>query len=153
MTGQAVYVAITYSFVWVGFYGYKYNLPAFNSPGINYTTLIFWFLGSLTVILGFIWFRQLGIIFRVVVTWGLYLLALGIVEYVFFYYLGLQEISKPDSEPLVFGIIHGLPILHIFYLAAPGILILMFIIFRWICSNALGSRHRHIFSDLRDQSL
>ncbi len=154
-TGQAIYIAFTYSFIWVGFYRYHYNLPGFNSAGINYAALIFWFLGSLSVLLGFLWLRRRGIIVGVLSTWGIYLLILGILEYISYYDVGLHEISKPDSKPMVCGIIHGLPILHIFYMIAPGILILMFSLLNRICSNALRSRHRHIiiFPDLRDQSL
>ena len=48
-TGQAIYIAFTYSFIWVGFYGYHYNFPAFNSAGINFSTLIAWFIGSYMV--------------------------------------------------------------------------------------------------------
>jgi len=138
-TGQAIYIAFTYSFIWVGFYRYHYNLPGFNSAGINYAALIFWFLGSLTLLLGFLWMRRWGNIIAVFTAWVLYLLILGAIEYISFNYAGLHEISKPGSEPMVFGIIHGLPVLHIFYLIAPGILILMFYFFRRIHSCAFRS--------------
>lgn len=139
--GQAVYIAITYSFIWVGFYGYSYNLAGFNSTGINYAALTSWILGSLTLLLGYLWLRRWGNLTAIITAWGLYLLILGTIEYITYNYLGLHEISKTESTAMVFGIIHGLPVLHVFYLIAPGILILMFWIFRWICSKALRPKY------------
>ncbi len=48
--------SITYSFLWVGFYGYDYNMEFFNSPGINWLAWAGWaatsFLGSGLVLMG-----------------------------------------------------------------------------------------------------
>ncbi len=154
-TGQAIYIALTYSFIWVGFYGYHYNFPAFNSPGINFSALIFWFTGSFLMLQGFLWFRRWGVLFGVLSAWVGYLIVLVVIEYVSHHGIGLHEISKPNSTPIVGDVIHGLPILHTFYMIAPGFLMLMFTLFNWMYSLALRTTYRHIFilPDLRDQSL
>jgi len=134
----ASYTSFTYAFVWVGFYGYRYNLPECNSNGINYTAFIFWFLGLTGILLVFSLLKKRGIFRALFITWGLYLVSLFSIEYYFYYHVGLHENSKPQAKALFFGIIHGLPVLHIVYLFAPLIIIIFYLFFRHVLLKALA---------------
>lgn len=116
----ALVVALTLPFLWVGSYGYRYNHAVLNSTGLNWWAFLLWFVASL----GLSWHyaasqRRSGS--RVVAfsrTVLLYVPLLVTVEYVGFVILGIRE-TGTAGQPLVFGIIHGSPVLWTAYLAAP----------------------------------
>ena len=48
-----------------------------------------------------------------------------VVEYIAYHLFTLQEIT-PNAKPLIFNIIHGGKIMHIYYVAAPLFYILVY---------------------------
>ncbi len=111
--------SITYAWLWVGFYQYDYNQEFYNSPGINIGAFVFWVLGAFATI----WFSTLirlsNIWLKWLVIWALYLVCLFAVEYFGFVILSLHESSKANAQPLLFGLIHGTPVLHFVYAFSP----------------------------------
>jgi hypothetical protein len=116
----ALLVALTLPFLWVGSYGYRYNLAVLNSAGLNWWAFLLWFAASL----GLSWhyavhYRRSGSRLRAVGrTALLYAPLLVAVEYFGYVILGIRE-TGTTGEPLAFGLIHGSPLLWTAYLAAP----------------------------------
>jgi len=44
------------AFIWVGFYGYKYNVEIFNTSGINIWAFRLWFCAGLLILFGYKYF-------------------------------------------------------------------------------------------------
>ncbi|MCE5204990.1 MAG: hypothetical protein LLF80_02640 [Porphyromonadaceae bacterium] len=119
---------ITIAFLWVGWYGYIYNIPFFNSPYINWWALSCWTLSGVIILLMFINLKdKRNIFFAVTLPWFIYLVVLCGVEYIAYHLLNFREISQP-STPMIFDIVHGSKIMHIYYLTAPVLFIGLFII-------------------------
>jgi uncharacterized membrane protein YeaQ/YmgE (transglycosylase-associated protein family) len=114
-----IFTGLTYSFLWVGFYGYHYNVSFFNSPGINWYAGTLWFFASVIIIYSYehipIWHRFIRLVF----VWVSYILVLFFMEAIGYYWFDLREVSNPDAVPLIFGIIHGTPVMHVVYIFAP----------------------------------
>ncbi len=116
------------AFIWVGFYGYKYNVEIFNTSGINIWAFTLWFCAGLLILFGYKYFfncyrseiKKLGIVYL------LYLISLLILEILGQHIFSIHEISKSDSKALIFDLVHGTKVLHIFYLSAPFIFISTF---------------------------
>jgi hypothetical protein len=128
----AFLAAFTYSFVWVGFYRYNYNVRLFNFPGINLAALVFWTSGAYTTIMFYQFLERKTIVIRWLVTWSAYLLVLFTVEFTGYFIFRLHENSVPGAKALAFGLIHGTNVLHFFYLTSPLYTISLFIFFRWL---------------------
>jgi len=64
--------------------------------------------------------KKLGIVYL------LYLISLLILEILGQHIFSIHEISKSDSKALIFDLVHGTKVLHIFYLSAPFIFISTF---------------------------
>ncbi len=118
-----ILASITYSWLWVGFYQYDYNQEIYNSPGINIGAFVFWFLGAFVTIWASTLIRISTIWLKWLVVWAIYLLCLFAVEYFGFVILSLHESSKANARPLLFGLIHGTPVLHFVYVFSPFITI------------------------------
>ncbi len=109
------------SFIWVGYYGYRYNVEFFNSPFINWLAFLLWSVGLfLTIKI----YKLLGNIFtnlykRILITWIIYFATLIIVEYFGYYVFEIRQVT--NESPLIFGLIHGTIILKFYYIFA-GIL-------------------------------
>ena len=116
----AVFVALTLPFLWVGSYGYRYNDDFFNSKGLNWWAFLLWFAGSLFLS----WHYAKGharsgshrTAFRNTLLG--YAPVLMAIEYLGYVVLGIHEIGH-QGEPLLFGLIHGTPVLWGAYLLAP----------------------------------
>ena len=123
-----IFVSFLISFLWVGFYGYRYNYEFLNSNGMNYTAFLLWWIGIM--ILGKIYFglksKQNSLSKGFLFSWGIYFVGLCLIEYLFYHILGLKEIGASEHRAMLFDIIHGTKTLHIFYLTVPIISIIFF---------------------------
>jgi len=119
------------SFIWVGSYGYKYNVEIFNTSGINIWAFILWFCAGLLVLFGYksLFNSYKTEIKKFFVVYLFYLIFLFILEILGQHIFLIHEISKSNSKALLFDLIHGTRVLHIFYLSAPFILISTYKIF------------------------
>jgi len=121
-TQVAILCALTIAFLWVGNYGYQYNVGLFNTRGLNYYLVLSWGAGMFLVIRFYVallrrrnpWYLALA------GTWVVYLVALFAVEYLTYHVLEVREISKPGRTALLFDTIHGTSALHWFYLTIPS---------------------------------
>lgn len=115
-----VFVALTLPFLWVGSYGYRYNHDFFNSSGLNWWAFLLWFAGSLTLSWHYAKSHARSgshpkAFMTTLAGYGVVLLA---IEYLGYVVLGIHEIGH-QGEPLLFGLIHGSPVLWGAYLCAP----------------------------------
>ncbi len=132
LTNQTtLFTALTISFIWVGNYQYRYNLEIFNSPGLNYLAFSLWTIGIYLTIKVFLIInkRLRSYLFSFLATWASYLLSLFLFEHFCFHILGVHEISKPNNQALIFDIIHGTFVLHIFYMMMPLTCITIYLLF------------------------
>jgi hypothetical protein len=124
--GIAFYAAVSIAFFWVGFYHYRYNYEFMNSPGINFWALSWWTLACFVVINIYLAFRRQGPLVAIICTYAIYCVSILILEFCGYHWAGMHEISKPGAHALIFGLIHGTPALHFFYVFSPGISIAAF---------------------------
>lgn len=145
---EEIFVACFMSLLWVGFYGYRYNVPYFNSPGVNWLTFILWS-GGLLITLRLYGFYSSTLKkpwLRLPVLWITYFAGLLAVEYFGYRIAGVRLIT--DEKPLVFGLIHGTLLLKLYYLfaglAAVAFTRLIKIIFSslWYPPQFLGAKVR-----------
>ncbi|MEP0862480.1 MAG: hypothetical protein HRF52_13670 [Ignavibacterium sp.] len=122
----AIVTSLTISFIWVGFYQYKYNYNFLNSNGFNFWAFGCWSVSILFICILFSHFKnkfsnklKFYSIFYLV-----YFSSLVIVEFIGFNILGIKEIAHINSDSLIFNLIHGTTTLHIYYLLAPLIAIM-----------------------------
>lgn len=135
----AFLAAFSYSFTWVGFYRYRYNIPYFNFPGINLATLVFWTSGAYTTIIFFQFLKRRNILIRLLITWPVYILVLFSVEFIGYSIFRLHENSVRDAKAMAFGLIHGTNILHFFYLTSPIFTIGLFCLFKWLIYRSISN--------------
>lgn len=129
-------VSSSYAFIWVGSYGYHYNVESYNTQGINVSSLTGWTLCGIYILAVYLLFRNKNLILRLCLTWICYFLVLLPFEYIYYYILEVHEISGLPLRPLIFGLVHGTKTLHVFYIAAPFILIAVYEFGRWLVSRA-----------------
>ncbi len=118
LTTMEIGIACTMSCLWVGFYGYRYNVPFFNSPLINWLAFILWSIGLVTTIRVY---KLLGNILmppwqRILATWFIYFTGLLVLEYCGYYVFEIQQVT--NERPLMFGLIHGTATLKFYYVVA-----------------------------------
>ena len=116
----ALFSTLTFSFLWVGFYQYHYNVNL-NTQGLNIWAFSLWTLGGIVFFEGS---RRLKIqienpYFRILTILSIYYFVLFSIEYLAYYILHIREDSLSNGKPLVFGLIHGTLILHIYYVSYP----------------------------------
>ncbi len=128
---------ITISYLWVGNYKYVYIISMLNSKGVCWWALLWWFLGGVGVIVGYIKLSGLfkGKIKSFIAVWVLYLTGLIIFEYIGYSLLQIREVGH-TATPLLLNIIHGTTIMHVFYLIAPFLFILLFELFSALFTKA-----------------
>lgn len=115
--------AITISFIWVGTYGYSYNISFFNSPAINWWAFTCWSVsGAIILTIFHLIKKKKGSGFAIVSTWLIYITLLLSFEYLAFHIFTFQEATK-DTKALIFDVIHGRPEMHVFYTTATFIFI------------------------------
>ena len=115
-----VFVALTLPFLWVGSYGYRYNHDFLNSSGLNWWASLLWFAFSLTLSWRYTksHARSGSHQTALINTMAGYAAVLLTFEYLGYVVLGIRETGH-QGEPLVFGLIHGTPVLWGVYLCAP----------------------------------
>jgi hypothetical protein len=106
------------SFSWVGWYGYSYNYPLFNSPGVNWLACLLWGVWLFSTIRAHHvlkrWIKRR--LLTLMILWIGYFSFLLFFEYMGHYVLGIRLVTS--EGPLVFGLIHGTPVLKWFYVTA-----------------------------------
>lgn len=126
-----VFASLTIAYTWVGFYGYKYNVGFWNSPGLNFTAFLLWFGGQMAIIsislYIYSWTKKL--LASLFLIYLIYLPALSVFEYFNYHIIKVREVGTPLRKALFFDIIHGTTILHFFYVLAPVTGILVFLLF------------------------
>ena len=134
-----VVASATLSFIWVGTYGYRYNVDTCNFQGLNYYTFVCWFLSGI----GIIGFYEIirGMYNKTyfaaqLITWCVYIPILFAIEYIAFNWVEIYE-SSPNTKPLIFDIIHGTPLLHTFYLSSPLLYVGLYFVLRKLFGYAL----------------
>lgn len=111
-------VAVTVSAAWVSFYGYRYNVEILNSRGINWWAFFWWSSGLFVMLRVFDrlraslspWWLAIPAI------WAAYAATLLAGEYVGYALLGIREMH--GERALIFGVIHGTPMLKLYYVVA-----------------------------------
>lgn len=110
----------TLSFIWVNNYQYKYNVEIFNTHVVNIWAYSLW------VIASYVYLKLDSSInnkfankyISFTLSWAIYFLGLLLLEYIGYNILGIHE-SSARGGALIFGLIHGNNILHIYYLLFP----------------------------------
>lgn len=135
----AVHAALTIAFLWVGNYGYQYNQPLLNSPGLNWYAFLLWFIGLVTYLTVYsFYFKNIlkNTFLLILFSWLCAFTVILIIEYVGYYILFIHMVSHNVSyninSALILGVIHGTKYLHIFYVSAPLIGIAVFEVFNII---------------------
>ncbi|NLZ73595.1 MAG: hypothetical protein GX905_07245, partial [Bacteroidales bacterium] len=69
--------SLTISFLWVGFYGYRYSIAFFNSPHINWWALTAWSFSGMIMIFVFDYIKsKRNYLWGVIITWLIYIILL-----------------------------------------------------------------------------
>lgn len=129
--------SITVSFLWVGFYGYRYSITFFNSPHINWWALTAWSGSGMIMIFVFNYLKdKINYLWGVIITWLTYISLLVAVEYIAYHLISLREVTE-GTTPLIFDIIHGSRIMHVYYTTAPLYFIGMFVLLRFLFKKSI----------------
>ena len=67
----------------------------------------------------------------VTITWLIYIILLFTVEYIAYHLISLREVTE-GTTPLVFDIIHGSTIMHIYYTTAPLYFIWLYVFLKFL---------------------
>jgi hypothetical protein len=116
-------VAAGLALLWVGLYGYRYDISALNSRFVSWWALLLWG-GALLIV-----FQSYDAIrpsfshptMALSVVWPLFTCALFAGEYLSHAILGIRELHA--ATPTAFGLIDGTPLLKFVYGAAPPLAI------------------------------
>ena len=137
----AGFVSVTIAFVWVGFYGYRYNTEMLNSAGINWWAFTLWSAAHFAVIRTFLKVNTgpTGGVSATLRVWSSYLTGLFLIEFAGFHLLHIREIGRPVRAALFGDILHGTPVTFLYYTSAPLITILIFNRFERLFDNAAKS--------------
>ena len=138
LTSLNLLASLTYSFFWVGSYDYQYNVEILNNGSVNLFTFASWTIGGFLTIYVYRKITGKHFIQRISIIWISYLIILFIVEFIGYKLFGVHETSKVNSTPLVFGLIHGTPVLHLVYLISPFITIPLYILYRELTVRSLA---------------
>lgn len=130
--------AITYAFLWVGFYHYQYNVAQLNSEGINWYAFSWWAITVFIMVYAFEYIRIRYRLLKLLVTWAGYFIVLLVSEFIGYRVIGIHEISKPDATPLLFGLVHGTPVMHWMYSISPFISVVLFLLINGILTKGLA---------------
>jgi hypothetical protein len=142
--GGGLFVSCLISFCWVGYYRYNYNISFFNSPIINWFAFLLWSTGLFITIRTYEWFKSVFRPFwvRIPVLWISYFMTLLFIEYLGYHIFKIREMTT--EKPLCFGLIHGTPILKLYYLSAGIIAISLARVFRAVPLFLSGRRQNKL---------
>jgi len=134
----ALFISGTLAFLWAGSYQYRYNMEWMNFPGLNLWAFLLWTAGGFIFLR--IWFlvnaRIRKKFISVIVSWMIYITILLILEFLGYRMLHIRETSTHLKNPLIFGLVHGSPGLHIYYLIFPFIIIFAYDAMVWVIEQA-----------------
>lgn len=138
------FAALFIAFIWTGTYGYRYNNPFFNSQGINWWAFLLWLISGFVIIRFFdILRRKIPVWLSLVCVWVTYFILLLFVEYIGYNVLELHELSQNGIKtPLLLNLIHGSFNLHLFYLTAPVLFLLLYNILSKIINKYEQKTHQ-----------
>ncbi|MBS1772629.1 MAG: hypothetical protein JST82_07205 [Bacteroidetes bacterium] len=126
-TNKKIAASLLLSFTWVKNYQYSYNVEAFNTQIINIWAFILWLIGGYIFLC--IYDRVRTVVesryLVTVISWCIYFLGLLLVEYTGYNVLGIHENSARGGA-LIFGLIHGNMMMHIYYLSFPILSMLLY---------------------------
>ena len=136
----ALFIAsLTSSFLWVGFYGYRYSIAFFNSPHINWWALTAWSFSGMIMIFVFDYIKnKKNYFWGVAITWLIYITLLFTVEYIAYHLIALREVSE-GTTALVFDVIHGSRVMHVYYTTAPLYFIGLYIFLKFLFKKSTDS--------------
>ncbi|AEB08364.1 hypothetical protein Desac_0478 [Desulfobacca acetoxidans DSM 11109] len=111
-------VAVGMACIWVTYYDYTYNVPFFNSPGLNWFACTLWSLWLFFILCVYNFWHYLlnSTLMSLAATWLVYFPLLLLFEGIGYYILEIRLVTT--ESPLMFGLIHGTPTLKGFYLIA-----------------------------------
>ena len=120
-----IFSSLTFSFLWVGNYHYKYNIEILNTQGLNIWAFSLWLIGGYIFLNLYLYIKSRchSFIIRITITWLVYFILLLIFEYVGYYLLEIREDSLNEKNALIFGLIHGTLFMHIYYVLFPFFII------------------------------
>jgi len=113
------------SFLWVGYYGYNYNIALCNSPVINWFAFLLWGVWLMFTLRMYRFFYRIAehLLLSLVLTWISYFFLLLFCEYIGYYVLHIRLLT--NEGPLLLGVIHGKPVLKLFYMVAGLLAVLL----------------------------
>jgi hypothetical protein len=112
--GQEMIVAFLFALVITSSQQYVYDTPNLLVGHINLYPLIVWTAGLVALREVY---ERIHLPYRWLISSALFLAALFMVEYVGYYFLGIRIAGQYPSL-LGTGVIHGPPVIHLFYLLA-----------------------------------
>ncbi len=125
----SLFASVSFAFLWVGSYQYHYNagfdISEINTSGLNLWAFLLWLVG------GFIFLEVYKFIkkhvrhplFKLILSYVFYFSSLLVVEFIGYYLLGIRESNPKSKDPLLFGLIHGNLVLHVYYTIFPFLII------------------------------
>ena len=120
--------SLTIAFLWVGSYGYNYNISFFNSQFINWWALTAWTWGGAMMALLFYLFKEkMNMFYSLIIVWLIHFAFLLVVESIAYHLFSFREESLV-TKPLIFNLIHGDINMHIFYSTAPVYFTMFFVL-------------------------
>lgn len=119
--GQEMIIAILFALFITSYHTYIYSTINFTIGTINIFPLIMWTAGLVILREAY---EISSIKFKLIVFSVIYLLILFIIEYIGYYHLGIR-INGDYPSLLGTGIIHGPTIIHLFYVLAGPIYLLI----------------------------
>jgi hypothetical protein len=133
LSGMMMLAASTYAFPWVGFYHYHYDIEAYNTGGgMNFYTYLTWTVAGFILLQVFYFLKKQRFILRVLTTWSGYFIALLLFESITYHLMGIHENSLEGASPLIFGLIHGTRVMHVFYMICPFLIMMLYGIGVWL---------------------
>jgi hypothetical protein len=133
LSGMMLLAASTYAFPWVGFYDYHYDVEAYNTGGgMNFYTYLTWTVAGSILLQIFHLLKKQKLFLRILITWTSYFIALLLFEFITYYLFGIHENSVEGASALIFGLIHGTRVMHVFYLICPFLIIMLYGIGVWL---------------------
>lgn len=134
--------AVAIAFEWVGNYGYSYDRPFLNSPGLCWWAFLLWSLALLAVGESYASLEaRVGSAKKAFsITVLGYGAALLLVEHLGYFELGIHEVGHANRTALAFDLVHGTRELHAFYIMAPAIGVVAFAWLRALFARAMTPR-------------
>lgn len=144
----AVLASVIIAFNWVGFYKYKYNVQVFNTSGLNIWAFFWWSIGLFLICQFQIRLKnkfqnEKLYYFTLYIS---YLIILFSLEFIGYKLLNIRESNHINSTALLFNLIHGTLILHLFYLTAPFIVIFFYETIKYLFEKFINTSSSNLLN-------